>query len=105
MEPVGNRLTIGAAAETSVAMDEAWYVTECTHFIDHIDQLYYQAVQAEEICRRQRQENKEIRHKASKVVEQKDEHIAELTKRLNDLVYHADILNDDEAIKSPENEA
>ncbi|PKX97928.1 uncharacterized protein P174DRAFT_426282 [Aspergillus novofumigatus IBT 16806] len=47
----------------------------------------------------QKEEIEEIHHEASKLLMQKDQHIAELTKRLNDIQYHPDILNDDEVVQ------
>ncbi|GIJ99523.1 hypothetical protein Aspvir_001656 [Aspergillus viridinutans] len=81
-------------------MDEGYYVAERRLLINRIKQLHHRALQAEEKCRRQKEQNAELRHEASKLLQQKDEHIAELTIRLNDLHYHPDILTDDEAIQT-----
>ncbi|KAF7139724.1 hypothetical protein CNMCM5793_007614 [Aspergillus hiratsukae] len=99
-EPISDELITDTEVETDVAIDEAWYAEERTYLINVIRQLRYQALQADEKCRRQKEENEEIRHEASKQLQQKDQHIAELTKRLNDLHYNPDILNDDEAIQT-----
>ncbi|RHZ44339.1 uncharacterized protein CDV56_100737 [Aspergillus thermomutatus] len=80
-------------------MDDGWYVAGRRRLFNDINRVYYRALQAEERCRRQKEENEETRHEASQMLQQKDQHIAELTKRLNDLQYHPDILNDDEAIQ------
>lgn len=80
-------------------MDEGWYVGAQAGYFNDIDQAYLRAQHAEEKCRRQKEENEEIRHEASKQLLQKDQQIAELTKRLNDMQYHPDILNDDEAVR------
>ncbi|EAW23709.1 uncharacterized protein NFIA_032740 [Aspergillus fischeri NRRL 181] len=86
--------------ETRVAMDEGRYAAEPTHLINGIRQLHSLVLEAEERCRRQKEENEEMRHKASKLIQQKDQHIVELTDRLNDLQYHPDILDDDEATQT-----
>ncbi|RHZ59223.1 hypothetical protein CDV55_105127 [Aspergillus turcosus] len=86
--------------ETRVPMDGGKHAAERRRLITQNRQLHYLAVQAQEKYRRQKEENKEIRHEASTLLQQKDQHIAELTKRLNDLHYQPDILNDDEVIQT-----
>lgn len=80
-------------------MGEGECAAERRRLINWNRQFHYRALQAEEKCRRQREESEEIRHEASKQLQLKDQHIAELTKRLNDLHYQPDILNDDEVIR------
>ncbi|GIJ83088.1 hypothetical protein Asppvi_001606 [Aspergillus pseudoviridinutans] len=95
----GNQRIVNAATETRRAMDEGWYVRMRARHFNEFDQVYHWAQQAEEKCRRQKEEIEEIRHEASQLLLQRDEHIAELTKRLNDMQYHPDILNDDEVVR------
>ncbi|KAF7165713.1 hypothetical protein CNMCM5623_009813 [Aspergillus felis] len=95
----GNQHIVNAATESRGAMDQGWHVGSRARLHNEIDQVYQRAEQAEEKCRRQKEEIEEIRHEASKLLLQKDEHIAELTKRLNHMQYHPDVLNDDEVVR------
>jgi hypothetical protein len=80
-------------------MDESWHARSRARLFSDIDQVYHRVQQAEEKCRRQKEEIEEIHNESSKLLMQKDQHIAELMKRLNDMQYHPDILNDDEVIQ------
>jgi hypothetical protein len=81
-------------------MAEDWYERVRARHSNDMDQIYNWAKQAEEKCRRQKEDTEEIRHQTSTLLQQKDQHIAELTKRLNDLQYQPDVLNDDEVIQT-----
>ncbi|GFF99327.1 hypothetical protein IFM61392_00773 [Aspergillus lentulus] len=98
-ERSGNQLIAKAATDTRGAMDEGWHERSRARLFNDIDQVYHRVQQAEEKCRRQKEEIEEIHHEASKLLMQKDQHIAELTKRLNAMQYHPDILNDDEVVQ------
>jgi hypothetical protein len=80
-------------------MDEGWQARSRARLFNEIDQVYHRVQQVEEKCRRQKEEIEEIHNEASKLLMQKDQHIAELTKRLHDMQYHPDILNDDEVVQ------
>lgn len=99
-EPNSNQPVVNAAMETRVVMDEGRYAAEPIDLINGIRQLYSLALEAEERCPRQTEETEEMRHAAMKLIQQKAQHIVDLTNRLNDLQYHPDILDDDEATQA-----